>query len=73
MNKETTNLLKRLPKVHHAKVELLEREEGLIDDCRYMLCLASGYHFNGETGCFPVMNMKEAIAFVKDTESIEGE
>ena len=32
-------LFKRLPKKYHDRVDMLEAEDGLIDDCKYMLYL----------------------------------
>jgi hypothetical protein len=71
MNKETLTLLKMLPEEHKYKVELLERETGLIDNCKYILYFIEGYGIAGEEGSVPVINLKEAVSFVKDAELVK--
>lgn len=43
----------------------LEREDGLIDDCPYMLYFAEGYAWEGEYPCLPVKSKREALEFIK--------
>ena len=60
-------LLKRLPKKYHERVEKLEVENGLTDDCKYMLYFKNGWKFHGEYETVPVRNITEAIEFIKDS------
>jgi hypothetical protein len=71
MNKETQTLLQMLPEEQKYKVELLERETGLIDNCKYMLYFIEGYGIAGEEGSVPVNSLKEAVSFVKDAYLIK--
>jgi hypothetical protein len=57
------SLLKVLPVHYHKAVESFEREDGLIDDCKYMLYLRENYA--SETS-FPCRTIKEAVEFTKD-------
>lgn len=70
MNIETSSLLARLPKKYHERVDRLEFEEGLIDDCRFMLNWTDAYT-DGECygGCYPVKSITEAVYFVKNNLS----
>ena len=43
----------------------LEAEDGLIDDCKYMLYFAPGYAWEGEYPCMPVKSKKEALEFLE--------
>jgi len=43
----------------------LEREDGLIDDCKYMLYFAPGYAAEGEYPCMPVKSKKEALEWLQ--------
>lgn len=56
----------KMPKKLQKYFGSLEREDGLIDDCKYMLYFAPGYAFNGEYPCMPVKSKKEAIEFLED-------
>lgn len=68
MIKETLRkLLKRLPKKYHERVENLEAENGLIDDCKYMLYFRNGWKYHGEFESVPVRSMAEAIEYIKDS------
>lgn len=67
MNIETAKLLKRLPKKYHERVDKLEREDGLIDDCKFMLYLNEEWHFF-EGSSLPVKSITEAINFIKESE-----
>lgn len=59
-------LLKALPKKYHERVANFESEDGLIDDCKYMLYLNDGHHFWDGGNSIPCKNVKEAIGFVKE-------
>ncbi len=60
-------LLKRLPKKYHERVVLFEREDDLVDGCKYMLQYSSDYT-DGECvgGGYPVKSISEAIDFIKN-------
>lgn len=59
-------LLKRLPKKYHHIVRGFEAEDGLIDDCRYMLYFNDGVSFCGEDYySYPVKSITEAIEVIK--------
>ena len=60
-------LFKRLPKKYHERVESLEEEAGLIDDCKYMLYFKDGWKFHGEYESTPVRSITEAIRFIKES------
>lgn len=50
----------------------LEREDGLIDDCKYMLYFAPGYAWVGEYPCLPVRSKKEALEYLKGGQPEKG-
>ena len=59
-------LLKRLPKKYHERVIDFTLEDGLIDNCKYILTFADGYTWNGyET--LPCKSITEAVAFVRES------
>lgn len=63
----TKKLLNNLPKKEWDKVERLEQEDDLIDDCKYMLYWSSNYTDGDEySGCYPVKSISEAARFVKE-------
>lgn len=64
----TEKLLKRLPKKYHDRVEKLEEDIGLVDDCKYMLWFTENY-CDGEAcgSCFPVRSISEAVYFIKNS------
>ena len=57
-----------IPKKYLERVSSLEKEDGLIDDCKYMLYMNKGWNITGEVGmwCSPVKSKKEALEFIKD-------
>ena len=60
-------LLKMLPKALREAVKDLEQEDGLVDDCKYMLVWSETYAdaYNERGSCFPVKSLKEAAEFVR--------
>ena len=60
-------LLERLPKQYRDRVDNLIAEDGLVDDCKYMLYYTDGYT-DGEcvSSCYPVRSISEAIYFIKN-------
>lgn len=61
-----------VPKKYEKFFGSLEREDGLIDDCKYMLYFANGYAYMGEYPCVPVLSKKEALEFLKCAEPEKG-
>lgn len=59
-------LLRRLPKRYHERVVDLTPEEGLIDDCKYILQYSKDYT-DGECpgGTLPCRSIKEACYIVR--------
>ena len=58
-------LFKRLPKKYHERVEDLEEEIGLVDDCKFIITLKEPYCFEDGGLTFPCKNYKEAIYIIK--------
>ena len=54
-----------VPKKYQKYFGSLEREDGLIDDCSYMLYFAEGYAWEGEYPCVPVKSKREALEFIR--------
>jgi len=54
-----------VPKKYKKYFGSLERENGLIDNCKYMLYFANGYGYMGEFSCVPVRSKKEALEYLK--------
>ena len=67
---EGLKLLNRLPKKYFERFYMLEKETGLIDDCKYMVYLDNNYKFLG-SGSVPVKNISEAIKFIKESNKNE--
>ena len=53
------------PKKYLERVASLEREDGLIDDCKYMLYSKQDWCWDDDYWCFPVKSKKEALELVK--------
>ena len=60
-------LFKRLPKKYHDRVDILEEENGLIDDCKYMLYFKNGYKWSDGYSTVACRSITEAIRFIKDS------
>lgn len=54
-----------VPKKLQKYFGMLEAEDGLIDDCKYILTFAEGYAFEGEFRDVPVRSKAEAIRYLK--------
>jgi hypothetical protein len=67
MENTMEKLFKRLPKKYHERVDILEAEDGLIDNCKYMLYFKDGWKFHGEYKSVPVFSITEAIRFIKES------
>ena len=60
-------LLQKLPKKYRDRVQDFTAENGLIDNCKYILVFTDGYTWNGyET--LPCKSIAEAVTFVRETE-----
>lgn len=57
-------LFERLPKKHHNRVKAFYLENGLIDDCKYMLEFAEGFNWHEEDS-LPCKSVTEAITYIK--------
>lgn len=55
----------KLPKSLQERFKKLEVEEGLVDDCKYMLYLADDWSFDDDGQTYPVKTKKEAIEMLK--------
>lgn len=55
----------KIPSYLQERFGSLEAEEGLIDDCKYILELADGWQFEDGGKTLPVRSKKEAIEFLK--------
>lgn len=59
---ETLNV----PKRYQDRFFSLEREKGLIDDCKYILTLNGGWQFDDGGKTIPVRSKAEAIEWLKE-------
>ena len=55
-----------LPKKYQERVDELEREDGLIDDCKYILYFNEDWCWHEDYQTLPVKSKKEALRFIKD-------
>ena len=62
----------KIPKKYQKYFGRLEREDGLIDDCKYMLSFAPGYAYMGEYPYMPAKSKKEALEFLRDGDIEKG-
>ena len=60
-------LLQKLPKKYRNRVQNFTAEDGLIDDCKYILIFSVGYTWNGYES-LPCKSIAEAVTFVRETE-----
>jgi hypothetical protein len=56
-----------IPKKYLERVDRVEAEDGLIDDCKYMLYFKDGWAYEGEYWCLPCKSKKEILEFVRDS------
>lgn len=55
----------KVPNYLKERFESLEAEDGLIDECKYILTLADGWTFLDGGKTIPVVSKREAIEFLK--------
>ena len=55
-----------IPKKYRERVGSLEREDGLIDDCKYMLYFNQDWAWGEDYWALPVKSKKEALEFIKE-------
>ena len=58
--------LKWIPKKYQERVKDLEREDGLIDDCKYMLYFSEKWCWSEDYWAIPVKSKQEALQFIKE-------
>ena len=56
----------KVPKKYQKYFKKLEAEDGLIDNCKYMLYFADGYAWMGQYPVMPVKSKKEALQFIRE-------
>ncbi len=54
-----------IPKKYQERVYSIEKEDDLIDDCKYILYFMNGYVF-ADYSSVPVKNKKDALYFIKN-------
>ena len=59
------NNLNWIPKKYQERVYSIEKENDLIDNCKYMLYFMNDWCYAGY-GSIPVKNKKEALYFIKN-------
>lgn len=62
-----------IPKKYRERVEGLEMEDGLIDDCKYMLYFNKDWCWSEDYWAIPVRSKKEALEFIKEADRKESE
>ena len=60
-------LLQRLPRKYRNRVQDFSVEDGLIDNCKYILIFADGYTWDGYD-TLPCKSITEAVTFVREAE-----
>lgn len=54
------------PKKYQERVASLKTEDGLIDDCKYMLYFNNNWCWDEDYWALPVKSKKEALEFIKE-------
>ena len=55
-----------IPEKYRERVASLEKEDGLIDDCKYMLYFDEDWCWSEDYWALPVKSKKEALEFIKE-------
>ena len=55
-----------IPQKYRERVASIEAEDGLIDDCKYMLYFDKDWCWSEDYWAIPVKNKKEALHFIRD-------
>lgn len=58
-------LFKYLPKKYHDRFGSIECEDGLIEDCKYIIYTSEDYIFEDGGSDYPCKSIKEAVYFLK--------
>lgn len=66
-------LFKYLPKKYHNRFGLIELEDGLIDNCKYMLYTSDEYIFEDGGNSYPCKSIIEAVHYLKYCTILKGE
>lgn len=62
----TSWILNRLPLKYHDRFTQVVKEDGLIDDCKYMVYFCENWGWGG-CSSVPVKSKREAIKFIKES------
>lgn len=62
-----------IPKKYQGRVKTLEKEDGLIGDCKYMLYFSDSYCWDEDYCSIPVRSKKEALQFIKEARQRTNE
>lgn len=55
-----------VPKKYQERIGKLEKEDGLIDNCKYMLYFNDNWCWDEDYWAIPVKSKKEALHFIKE-------
>lgn len=55
-----------IPKKYQERVCCIEREDDLIDDCKYMLYFNEDWYWDEDYWSIPVKSKQEALQFIKE-------
>ena len=55
-----------LNKKQRAMIQSIDAEDGLVDDCKYMVYLKEGFTFADEGNSYPVKNIRELKEIMED-------
>lgn len=58
----------KIPKMYQNKIDRIEREGGLIDDCKFMVYLKDGVEHKVFGNSFAIKNAKELKEFMNDID-----
>ena len=64
---EVCRLYNTLPEKYHDRIGSIKEEDGLIDDCKYMLYLKNGWKCGDGCSSVACKSITEAIGFVKES------
>jgi hypothetical protein len=65
------NLKDKLPKKYANMIESIDVEDGLIDDCKYMVYLKDGFEWSNDGQSFPSKSIKEIREMMEAVDKIE--
>jgi hypothetical protein len=65
------NLKDKLPKKYASMIESIDIEDGLIDDCKYMVYLKDGFEWSNDGQTFPAKSIKEIREMMEAVDKTE--